>query len=203
MGDGLALYSSDEYSLLYCRCFFGGGVFGCFFVCLFIFVCMVITFFLGIPSLQRLCQDSDLLFLFWFEFNVPTWQQFQLNSVFLFWAVQCVLQQTKFQSWPKTGHKGKSPNWENAIQSHIWSHKVNLKSPNFRLLANYGPLLFFWGAKISCQHSQDSILKRKICLPQYYIRGHHWRDSAHQCILKKGSSLLLLLHTFATHRKVF
>lgn len=140
----------------------GGGVFGCFFVCLFIFVCMVITFFLGIPSLQRLCQDSDLLFLFWFEFNVPTWQQFQLNSVFLFWAVQCVLQQTKFQSWPKTGHKGKSPNWENAIQSHIWSHKVNLKSPNLRLLANYGPLLFFWGAKISCQHSQDSILKRKI-----------------------------------------
>lgn len=137
MGDGLALYSSDKCSFLYCKCF-TLCVWGFVVVvgCLFVFVCMVITFFLGIPSLQRLCQDCDLLFLFWFEFSVPTWQQLQLNSIFLFWAVQCVLQQTKFQSWPKTGHKGKSPNWENAMKSHIWSHKVNLKSQNFRLLAN-------------------------------------------------------------------
>lgn len=45
------------------------------------FVCMLITFFLGIPSLHRLCQDYALLFSFWFEFNAPTWQQFQLNSI--------------------------------------------------------------------------------------------------------------------------
>lgn len=76
-GDGLALYSSDEYSFLYCRCFlFWFGFLG--------FVCMLITFFLGIPSLHRLCQDFAPLFLFWFEFNVLTWQQFQLNSISFF-----------------------------------------------------------------------------------------------------------------------
>lgn len=122
------------------------------------FVCMLITFFLGIPSLHRLCQDCALLFSFWFEFNVPVWQQFQLNSI-SFSSEQCVLQQTKFQRWRKTGHKGKSPNWENAVKSHT-KLISNPRTSGYWQTRDY--IFSFWGAKISCQHSQDTILKRKL-----------------------------------------
>lgn len=84
-------------------------------------------------TLPGLC--SLVFILVWVQCSYLAAVSIELN-LFLFWAVQCVLQQTKFQRWRKTGHKGKSPNWENAMKSHMWSHKVNLKAQNFRLLAN-------------------------------------------------------------------
>lgn len=165
--DGLALYCSDEYPFLYCRCFL--------FVLGFLsFVCMLIPFFLGYPSLHRLCQDCALIFiLVWVQCPclaaVPT----ELN-LFLFWAVQCVLQQTKFQRWPKTGHKGKSPNWENAMKSHIWLHKWHLKSQNFRTTFFLLRSKDFLPTFTRCNFEETNL-----CLPQYYIKGHYRRDSAH------------------------
>lgn len=68
------------YTVLVNIHFYSVGAF-CFGFVFLSFLCMPIPFFLDIPSSHRLCQDCALLFSFWFEFSVPTWQQFQLNSI--------------------------------------------------------------------------------------------------------------------------
>lgn len=187
-GLGLALYSSDEYSFLYCRCFLVWFVF-------LGFVCMMITFFLGIPSLHRLCQDCALLFSFWFEFNVPTWQQFQLNSISFSseqYNVSCSKQNFRdgqrlvTRENPQTGKM----QWKVTCD-----HRKLISNPRTPSYWQTKDIFFLLRSKdFLPTFTRCNFEEKNLRLPQYYIRGHHWRDSAHQRILNKRSSLLLLLH---------
>lgn len=105
-------------------------------------------------TLPGLC--SLVFILVWVQ--CPCLAAVSIDSI-SFSSEQCVLQQTKFQRWRKTGHKGKSPNWENAVKSHT-KLISNPRTSGYWQTRDY--IFSFWGAKISCQHSQDTILKRKI-----------------------------------------
>lgn len=142
--------------------FYTVGAF-CFGLVFLGFVCMLVTFFLGISSLHRLCQDCALLFSFWCEFNVPIWQQFQLNSICFSseqYNVSCSKQNFRDGKRLVTRENPQTGKMQWKVRCN---HIKLISNPRTSGYWQTGDCIFsFWGAKISCQHSQDTILKRKI-----------------------------------------